>query len=198
MTDIGLYKIETKIKIRPVIVRREGTIFLCRGVIFRCFEDGRCIRLDNGCDVSTNVPDDDGHIRIRVRGKDVYLNRLLFSALRRNIMNEPKTEIDHEDRNPANNAISNLREATRSENADNRGLFSNNTSGQSCIRTTYDKRRDTWSWRVRVRHLGKPHSKYFLGGRGHPPDDVYDHIPDEVIAMRDHMKRTLHGEFACL
>jgi coproporphyrinogen III oxidase-like Fe-S oxidoreductase len=39
------------------------------------------------------------------------------------------TEIDHIDRNKANNSISNLREVTRSENNLNRGLQSNNTMG---------------------------------------------------------------------
>lgn len=169
------------------------------GVLFRCFDDGRCINLRTGRDVSMNRPHgDDGRVQIRVRGKSVYLNRLLYSALRRNVMNEPKTLIDHEDRDPTNNAITNLREATRAQNADNSGLRSNNTSGESCIRAHYDNSRDLWRWLVCVLHLGKPHTKYRKGGKGPIPDDVYDYIPDEVIAMRDDLKRTLHGEFACL
>jgi len=41
----------------------------------------------------------------------------------------PTNELDHKDRNRSNNAIENLREATRSENGRNTSLRSDNTSG---------------------------------------------------------------------
>lgn len=41
----------------------------------------------------------------------------------------PKNEIDHINGNPSDNRISNLREATRSQNASNRGIHKNNKSG---------------------------------------------------------------------
>jgi HNH endonuclease len=41
----------------------------------------------------------------------------------------PDHEIDHRDRDPLNNRISNLREATRSQNQRNKGPMRNNSSG---------------------------------------------------------------------
>jgi hypothetical protein len=63
-----------------------------------------------------------------------------------------------------------------------------------CIYTCQD--RNSWRWEVKVDKHGKTERKYFPGGRGQIPDDVYDHIPQEVIDMRNEMKTRLHGRFA--
>ncbi len=181
-------------KIRPTIVKKPGKIYCYRGVIFRCFEDGRCIRLRDGHDVSTNKPNSEGRIIVNVRGKQVRLSRLLFSAFVKDVMNSPKIEVDHWDTNPLNNAIANLREATRAENGSNQNLRSNNTSGRVGIRACQDPY--SWRWEVRVQKHGVPEYLYFPGGRGQIPDDVYEHIPQEVIDARDEMKARLHGRFA--
>lgn len=44
-----------------------------------------------------------------------------------------ENEIDHEDGNPANNKVDNLRFATRKENAKNKKLSKNNTSGKTGV-----------------------------------------------------------------
>ena len=135
-----------------------------------------------------------GYVLVQVRGKKVKLSRLIFSAFVKDVMNSPKTEVDHWDTNPLNNAIANLREATRSENVSNRGLQSNNTSGRLNIRAIQDA--NSWRWRVDVQKQGIREYKHFPGGQGQIPDDVYDHIPQEVIDARDEMKARLHGRFA--
>lgn len=55
---------------------------------------------------------------------------------------ENKPEVDHIDRNPSNNHVSNLRWATRQENQDNRGMYRTNTSGHKYI--SYHKANKTW------------------------------------------------------
>jgi hypothetical protein len=51
------------------------------------------------------------------------VHRLVAEAFLQPVPN--KTEIDHKDRNPKNNRVSNLRYADRSEQAINRGAYSN-------------------------------------------------------------------------
>lgn len=67
----------------------------------------------------------DGRGRVNVDGK-VYLAHRLVWLLVHGYMPE---FIDHIDRNPMNNKISNLREATLSENQHNREMHKNNSSG---------------------------------------------------------------------
>lgn len=54
----------------------------------------------------------------------------------------PTHQIDHVDRNPLNNRIGNLREVTNKQNAENRGLLPNNTSGYKGV--CYSKQRQKW------------------------------------------------------
>jgi hypothetical protein len=65
-------------------------------------------------------------------------------------------EIDHIDRNPLNNDPCNLRVASRSQNASNRGTQANNTSGIRGV--TFCKR--TRRWMAQIRKDGK---NIFLG-----------------------------------
>jgi hypothetical protein len=68
----------------------------------------------------------------------------------------PAQDVDHIDGNGLNNKLSNLREATRSENCRNRGANCNGTSGYKGVH--WHKR--TKTWHARIMANGK---SFFLG-----------------------------------
>ena len=68
----------------------------------------------------------------------------------------PSDEIDHEDRNRANNRWGNLREATTSQNQANSGPQINNTSGFKGV--SWSHRHKKWRAQIMVRG-----DSYFLG-----------------------------------
>jgi hypothetical protein len=63
----------------------------------------------------------------------------------------PAHHIDHINRNPSDNRIANLREATCAENAQNKARPRNNSSGH--IGVTWDKA--TGKWLAQIKHKGK-------------------------------------------
>jgi hypothetical protein len=89
-----------------------------------------------------------GYVRIEttINKKGVNMAQLLTG----------KNDIDHIDRNPMNNRRSNLREATRSQQAMNRKKQSNNTSG--FIGVYLNKRNNKWIAAIKIKgnakHLG--------------------------------------------
>lgn len=67
-----------------------------------------------------------GYLQIRVGGRKYLAHRLAWLYVNGEF---PEWDLDHINQNKADNRISNLREATRSQNRQNCGLQKNNTSG---------------------------------------------------------------------
>jgi hypothetical protein len=91
----------------------------------------------------------------------------------------PVHEIDHKNRNPADNRWENLREATRQQNSHNQSKRKTNTSGLKGVRW----KKANQKWRAEIRVDGKSvHLGYF------------DSKEQASAAYRD-AARQLHGEF---
>lgn len=92
----------------------------------------------------------------------------------------PAAFIDHINGNRADNRIANLREATQSQNQQNRGLTKHNTSGRKGV----SWRRDIRKWSAQIAVSSK---QIFLG---------YFTCPDAAAAAYEAAARKYHGEFA--
>ena len=77
------------------------------------------------------------------------IHRLVAEAFIPNPDN--RTEIDHIDRDPANNKVDNLRWATRSENCLNTKIRSDNTSGEKNVYFCKQKNK----WTIRYMYIGE-------------------------------------------
>lgn len=86
---------------------------------------------------------------IKIDNKKYSAHRLAWLYIHGNF---PSRHIDHIDGNGTNNAIANLREATRSENMQNRRLHSNNTSGMRGVMW----HKATGKWLAKIQANGKP------------------------------------------
>lgn len=93
-----------------------------------------------------SCPDKNGYMRVMLDRNNYMLHRLAFLYM----TGEIPSEVDHIDRNPMNNAWSNLRATTRLENNLNRGTQKNNTSGHTGV-----IRRANGNWSSRIRVNGK-------------------------------------------
>lgn len=91
----------------------------------------------------------------------------------------PKAELDHIDRNPANNVFSNLREATGSQNCMNRHYSKGNTSGHTGV--SWNEKKQQWKAGIHV--AGK---SIFLG--------LFDEV-DAAIAARKAAEANKFGDF---
>jgi hypothetical protein len=118
-----------------------------------------------------------GYIRVGVGGELFLAHRLAWFY----VHGEWPSEIDHIDRNRANNAISNLRSVTTSQNRQNSGLSRRSTSGVSGV--SWDKRRGKWK-----AHIGIGYKKFQVR---------YD-TKAEAIAARKAAEAKYFGEFAPL
>lgn len=96
----------------------------------------------------------DGYVNASVDGRQYLLHHLVWLMETGELPNGH--DIDHEDRNPSNNAAANLRLATRSENNVNSKTPRSSTSGLKGA--SFDKRLGLW--RSTIKKDGR---QYYLG-----------------------------------
>ena len=118
-----------------------------------------------------------GYIEIGLDNKNYQAHRLAWFYM---TGEWPALQIDHKDTDRANNAWSNLREATHGQNVNNSGPRKNNTSGFKGVSFFKPKQR----WHARIMHEGQLH---LLG---------YFNTPEAAHAAYARKAHELHGEFA--
>lgn len=121
--------------------------------------------------------DRDGYLIVGVDGVYYKLHRLAFLYM---TGKWPLECVDHADADKHNNAWNNLRDATKEENAKNRGKGPDNTSGWKGV--TWHKRIGMWQARIGVANK-RIHLGYY--------DDVREAAEAYIFSALD-----LHGEFA--
>lgn len=117
--------------------------------------------------------EDDGYIRVTIGNDRYHAHRLIWAI----VHDEYPEEIDHRNGVRSDNRIKNLRACTRSENHQNRGDSSNNTTGFRGV--TYDKANSRFLARI-----GHNYKQYHLGSFIKPED---------AAAAYKRAKKQLHG-----
>jgi hypothetical protein len=106
-----------------------------------------------GCGATAGAHDGRGYIQIKIQGRNYRAHRLAWLHVHGEW---PSAQIDHANGNKADNRISNLRLATRSQNNANKRRLSNNTSGAKGVSWKGSARK--WQAQIRVdgrlSHLG--------------------------------------------
>jgi hypothetical protein len=121
-----------------------------------------------------------GYVQIQILNKNYLAHRLAWFY----VMGEwPEHEIDHIDLNRSNNAWSNLRHATRSENAANSPPHKDGASGYKGV-SYFKGGKKIKKWVANIKSNGK---KYHLG---------YYMTKEEAAAAYAKAAAELHGEFA--
>jgi hypothetical protein len=118
-------------------------------------------------------------IRISIDRRRQYAHRIAWLLHHKTL---PTMQIDHINGNPCDNRMCNLRLATVSQNAMNRGLQKNNSSGFKGV--NYYSKRNKWNARI------KANKKYYHLG-------YFDTAEEAHLAYCKKAKE-LHGEFANL
>lgn len=111
-----------------------------------------------------------GYVRPMVDGRRYLAQRLIWFYM---TGGWPKSQVDHIDRTRANNRWKNLREATKKQNGENRGLHRRSTSGFRGV--SWDKKLQ--KFRARISHNGTP---IFLHGH----DTIIDAVAARLRAER--------------
>lgn len=99
----------------------------------------------------------DGYRTLQLFGKRYLAHRLAWLYV---YGTWPRELLDHRDRNPSNNAIGNLREATDGQNKQNAVVAKSHNASSGLLGVTFDTRKKTNPWRAAIRvdgttrHLG--------------------------------------------
>lgn len=113
-----------------------------------------------------------GYVRKRYRGKLWYVHRLVWTLANGEI--PAGYEIDHIDGNRSNNELSNLRLATRGQNAQN-SLQHRNREARNVFKTVS-------GWNVAIQADGVVYNKHFK-------------YKSEAVVHAAEKRAELHGEF---
>lgn len=116
-----------------------------------------------------------GYVQLRLDGWTMHCHRLAWAW---QFGYWPETEIDHIDGNRANNRITNLRKANRSQNGKNRGLLASNKSGHTGVRQT-----SSGTWMASITANGK---RLYLGTF---------RLKEEAVVARNKAERRLFRDF---
>lgn len=151
-----------------------------------------------------------GYVKLNLcknsKKKHVFVHRLVALAFIPNPDNLPC--VDHINGIRDDNRVANLRWADRCDNAQNRGMFKTNTSGDECI-SRYKRVRYgyiTVYWRVAVGANGNKYIELYQVGKlpldasQAEIDALYASKPitAEMRLVRDNLKIEHHGEFASI
>jgi hypothetical protein len=117
----------------------------------------------------------DGHILIKIKGKNYLLHRLAYVWMMGSF---PVEEIDHRDGDPSNNRWDNIRPATKSENQHNKASYKNSKTGVKGVSPCGS------GYQAQIRINWK---NIYLG--------IFPTI-EEAKAVYDKAAIELHGEFA--
>lgn len=117
-----------------------------------------------------------GYRQVALNGTLLLEHRVIWAMLHKKW---PTKELDHIDSNRSNNSVSNLRLATRSQNACNGRPHKNNSSGVKGVH--WSAARKTWNAQITL------HGKGIHIG-------VFNTLADATIAVRK-ARRQIHGEF---
>jgi len=112
-------------------------------------------------DIITGTTDKDNRLRIKFKGKNYQLSRVIWQMTIGEIPDN--MFIDHIDGNPGNNNITNLRLATNSNNNHNIKINSNNTTGyKDIVKYSKTKNNNTYYYyKVVVKLNSKQYTKNF-------------------------------------
>lgn len=97
---------------------------------------------------------EDGYYRVKIDRVEHYAHRVIWLMVHGEF---PAEEIDHVNRDPADNRLDNLRPATRAENSFNRGVQSSSKSGIKGVH--WNKSSRSWLAILRGKYLGSFPSK---------------------------------------
>ena len=93
----------------------------------------------------------EGYVQIHLNGVNYYGHRIVYQMVNRLHILPSEIMLDHIDGNKSNNNPTNLRIATKSTNAMNRGKQSNNSSGYKGV----SFRKDIRKWLAKITKEGK-------------------------------------------
>ena len=116
--------------------------------------------------------------KVNGRPRQIKMHRMIMEHYQHDLAG---FEVDHKDGNGLNNQKSNLRIATRSQNAQNKKRARNNTSGYKGVsRLPYGR------W---ISYITVDHQRFTIG--------IYD-APEDAARAYNECAKILHGEFARL